>query len=240
EEKYDVASKMFEAGGPARPVEGAIANYDMQKIGLYIMKVCCRRKVPAWHVDAVRLAKTDRQKLAIKIADTYLHAQRPEISVDIYERFLAGDPALKPITAAVKGYCLWRLALSYSEQKTKLDVSIEYYKRLYAKKYAGLPWTPDAIMCLGVLIYNITQDPHQSMDHYKYVFMKYPNHREAERALYFYALEAVELKNKSLAEQSCKKFLRRYPQGDSGWRKHIEKVLHNEVPKLRANKKGKK
>ncbi len=65
----------------------------------------------------------------------------------------------------------------------------------------------------------------------QHVLKKYPKHPQAERALYFLALDAVQAGDKRLAESSCEDFIKRYPK--SGWRNHIQSVLSDEVPKLK-------
>jgi len=72
------------------------ANFDLQKIGLPILRVCSKQQEPAWDPMAINVAKTDTQKLALELADTYLLSQRPEKVVAIVKRFLARDPSLGP------------------------------------------------------------------------------------------------------------------------------------------------
>ena len=240
QEKFDVAARYLEAAGPARPTEGLHANFDREKIGLFILANCCTRKEPAWRDDAVNGARTDGQKLALKLADTYIHAQRPDKAEAIYKQVLGGDSLLGRSSKAVEGYCLMQLALAYSNEQVNRNASIDCYRRFYSKEYANLPWAATAILRLGVLEYNSTQDPHCSIRHYQYVIAKYPNHPEAERALYFLALDAVQLGDKTLAEASCQEYLKRYALNgwhNSGWRDHIQAVLSNEVPKLPDNSK---
>jgi len=235
QEKYDEVAPHLDAAGPARPTDGMEANFDLQKYGLHVLRVCSARKTPAWRVDAIEAAKTDAQKLALKLADTYLHSQRPEKAVAIYKRFLAGDPSLGPSDKAVESYCVMKLALAYSVQKVNYEASIECYKRFLKRDYAGFPWAPTAIMRLAVLEYNATQDPRRSILRYQYVLLKYPNHPEAERALYFLALDALQLRDKALAESTCREYLDRYSRNgwkNSGWRDHVQRLLTEEVPKL--------
>ena len=128
-----------------------------------------------------------------------------------------------------------RLALAYSEQRINHEKSVEYYKRFYEKDYAALPWAADAIMLLAVLEFNKTQNPSQSIPRYQHILANYPNHRAAERALYFLALDAVLLGDKALAEKSCRAYLDRYAREgwkNSGWRDHVARVLRDEVPNL--------
>ena len=132
--------------------------------------------------DASNGAKTDGQKLALKLADTYIHCQRADKAEAIYKQVLGGDSLLGRPSKAVEGYCLMQLALAYSNEQVNRNASIDCYRRFYSKEYANLPWAATAILRLGVLEYNSTQDPHCSIRHYQYVIAKYPNHPEAERA----------------------------------------------------------
>ena len=235
QERYDEASHDLDAAGPARPTEGMRANFDLQKMGLFILGECCKRKEPSWYADAIKAAKTDGQKLALKLADTYLHSQRADKAEAIFNQVLAGDPPLGRPSKAAEGYCLMQLALVYSIQNVNRDKSIEFYRRFFRKEYADLPWAATAIMRLAVLEYNSTQDPHRAIRYYQYVLTKYPNHPDAERALYFLALDAVQARDKTLAEVSCKEYLKRYARNgwnNSGWRNQIQTVLSNDVPKL--------
>ena len=159
QEKYEEAVPYLDAAGPAHPTEGMWANFDSQKMGLFILAECARRKKPSWYPDAVNAAKTESQKLAIKLADTYSHGQRPEKGEAIYDQLLAGDPPLGRPSKAVEGYCLMELALVYSGRGTNHEKSVEYYKRFLQKDYADHPWAADAIMRLVVLDYSTTHDP---------------------------------------------------------------------------------
>lgn len=242
QENYDAATGYLDAAGPARPTNGMQANFDLQKIGLFVLRECCARKEPSWNVDAIELAKDIRQKLALKLADTYLHSKRSDKALAIYGRLLAGDSSLGRQSRAVEGYCLMQLALAYSEQRVNQDKTADYYRQFYRKEYADLPWAATAIVRLAVLEFNSTQDPRRSIPHYQFVLSKYPNHPEAERALYFLAQDAVELRDKALAEASCREYLRRYsPSGwkNTGWKNHIQTILDDEVPKLQGPSKEK-
>ena len=230
QEKFDDVAKYLDMAGSARPTDGMVAKFDLQKIGLHILEVCSKRKEPSWYPDAINAAKNDSQKLAIKLADTYVHSQRPEKAEAIYKQLLAGDSLLGRPSKAVEGYCLMQLALVYSNQNVNRDKSIEYYKRFLTREYADFPWAADAIMRLTVLEYNTTRDPRRAVAQCQYIISKYPDHPDAERAAYFIALAAIHLGDKSLAESSCKAFIEKYPH--SGWKSHVQTVLNNEVPKL--------
>ncbi len=96
QEKYDEAVPYLDAAGPVHPTEGMWANFDSQKMGLFILKECASRKTLAWRADAINAANSDSQKLAMKLADTYLHGQRADKAEAIYNQLLAGDSSLGP------------------------------------------------------------------------------------------------------------------------------------------------
>ena len=239
QERFDEAPKYFEAAGPARPTEGMRGNLDVQKFGVFILKECCNRGEYSWDSDAVKAAKNETHRLVLRLADTYAHAQRPEKALAIYRRLLTGNSSLGRLNSTVESYCMMQLAAVYSEEESNYEKSLAYYKQFYRKEYADFPWAADAIMQMAVLEYNKTQDPRQSIQHYQYILSRYPNHREAERALYFLAIAAVQLGDKALAERTCREYLDRYSRNhwkNSSWRDDVQNVLNNEVPKLRNRK----
>ena len=190
QEKYEEAVPYFDAAGPVHPKEGISANFDFQKVGLFILAECARRKTPSWDPDAVDAANSDSQKLAIKLADAYNHGQRPEKAEAIYDQLLAGEPPLGRPSKAVEGYCLMQLALVYSNKGSEHDKSVEYYKRFLKREYADSPWAATAIMRLAVLEYNTTHDARRSISYYQYVISKYPRRPDAS-ALFIFWRDAV-------------------------------------------------
>ncbi len=235
EEDYEEAARHFESAGPARPVEGMQANFDLQKVGLFILSNSIKRKQVAWYPEAIAHAKSDQLKLAIKLADTYLHAQRPEKAQAIYERLLSSSSPTGRPDKAVESYCSMQLALACSNQDLDYDKSKAIYDRFYQKDYAVFPWAADAIMRLSVLEFNTTQDPRRSISHYQHILKLYPNHPDAERALYFLVLDAVAIGDERMAESASKLFEERYPR--SGWRNHVHEVLRNNVPNTEGREK---
>jgi tetratricopeptide (TPR) repeat protein len=235
QDNYKQAAEYLKAAGPARPEDG-MGDFNVQKFGVHILATSCKNEEASWYPEAIKEAKTDTQKLALKLADTYLRVQRPEKSQRIYEQLLAGVTSGGRSNRAVEGYCFMQLASAYAKQKVDRDKSIAYYKQFYKREYAELPWAPIAIMRLAVLEHNTTQDPRRSIPHYQHVLTTYPNHLSAERALYFLALDAVQLGDKGLAESSCNAFIQKYPK--SGWRGHVQTVLNEEIPQLSLKAKG--
>jgi tetratricopeptide (TPR) repeat protein len=239
QERFDDVAQYLGAAGSAHPVDGMEANFDMERFGIHILGVCAKRREPAWWPDAIAATNTDSQKLVLKLADTYLHSQRPAKAVTVYQHLLAGDSSMGRPNKAVESYCLMQLALAYSVQRINYDKSIENYKRFLKKDYAEYSWAATAIMRLAVLEYNTTHDAKHAATYYQYVLERYPNHPNSERALYFLALAAVKLGDKTLAEASCHQYLDQYARSgwkNSGWRDHLQKILDNEIPRLSDNK----
>ena len=219
QEDFELAQQMFEAGGPAKPIAGVPNTFTTNGIGLYLLKTISQKKMPVWFEDSLKAAVNDHQRLAIKLADLYIYGEQSAKAIAIYKRFLSRDPVLAPVSPTLESYCVMQLALAYSESTNGSDKAIELYNTLYAPQYANCSWTPDGILRLGVLMFNVTHDPKKAMPHLEYVFTKYPNHPEAERALGIYCVVAVEAKDKALAEKSIAMFLQRYPT--SGWKTRI-------------------
>ena len=234
--EYDKAAQHFESAGPARLTDGMQGRFVHEKVGLHILMECCDHKTPAWSADATKAAETDNQKLALKLADTYLHGQRSDKAIAIYQWILADISSHGKSNKEIESYCLMKLAGAGRPEERDYARSVESYKQFYQKDYANLPWTPIAIMRLGVLEYNTTHDPRRAIPHYKYVLANYPDHEVAERALYFLATLGAEVGDVALAEASCQQFIERYPQ--SGWRNHVQTILKSDLPKLRQ--KGQK
>jgi len=238
QENYDLAAKYYTAGQPAIMEEGVQKHYERHKVGLYLVLNACSRKIPVWDPAALEYTNEVKQVTAVKLADLYIHAQRPEKSIEIYEMLLDRKKPLGHLKPRFKGYCLMRLALAYSCDKQPIVLSESIYKQFYRADLKNSPWAPDAIIRLGVLLYNDSQDPKKAMPHYKYVFTKFPDHPEARRALYFYTLNAVQEGNYKLAKASCEYYFKKYNQPEDGWYKHLKRVMREEIPQLaKGNKK---
>ena len=91
---------------------------------------------------------------------------------------------------------------------------------------------------MGTLTFNFTRDPNAAMPHFAYVVKRFPESPSAERALYFYCLNAIAAKNKPIAEGACRDFLSKYPR--STWAVHVTSLLNNDVAKLPAEERSHK
>ena len=220
QEDYDGAEKHFQAAGPARPTDGMQGSFDKQKFGLHSLAICCRRKEPAWHKGIAGSIKVSRNRLLLKLADTYLHAGRLEKAESIYRLFTKEGSKQLKVDLASESYSRLRLALTLSQDQGNASSSIEIYKSYYQSEHSKYPWTADAILMLGVLIQNTERSPSKAMNHYKYVYTHFPKHPEAERAMYFHCLGASLMKDTKLVMSISKDFLEKYP--DSQWYKAVQ------------------
>ena len=236
EERYDEATKLFDAAGPVRPTEGKPGKFDVRKIGVFVLMECARLKEPSWDPEAINSLKNENQRLVLRLADTYTHSRRSDKAEAIYRQLLNGNSSLGKPSKAVEGYCLMQLALAYSKTSDGRDRAIEIYTSLYRPEYAKCPWTPVAILRLGVLTFNMTQDAKKAMPHYQYVFTHYPDHPDSERALYFYCLAAFHLDDKAVGTRSVEEFLKRYPT--SRWKASVESLKSGALSPPSSSPKG--
>jgi hypothetical protein len=109
-------------------------------------------------------------------------------------------------------------------------MAMEMLHRLYKPELAKEPMIAEGLVWLGTLTFNFTQDPRKSMPHFEYVLKHFPQSPFAERAMYFYILNAISARDKALAETTCKQFITQYPQ--STWMKRVTSLLNNDVAKL--------
>jgi tetratricopeptide (TPR) repeat protein len=222
QEDYAGAIEHFQSAGPARPTDGMQGNFDPQKAGLHGLLVCSQRKEPAWYPGIADAVKIERDRLLLRLADTYLHAQRPEKAEAIYRRFLASGPKTLQSDPAAESYSRMQLALTLSQDGGNTPQSIELYKSFYRPEQSGYPWAADAILMLGVLIQNTTRSPKEALAHFEYVYTKYPGHPEAERAMYFHCVGASWTEDKDLVRAVSEKFLQKYPR--SQWQKAVQAI----------------
>jgi hypothetical protein len=149
----------------------------------------------------------------------------------IYERILGKDPAFAPRVPTVEVYACIQLARCYQYDPAKNGLAIHVLQHLYRPEFAQEPQVAEGILWLGTLSFNFTQDPKKSMPHLEYVIRHFPDSPVTEKASYFYCLDAVDLKDKKVAEQACNAFLAKYP--DSVWAKEVRELLKTTVPGLR-------
>lgn len=164
----------------------------------------------------------DKQRTALLLADLALLTFDPVHAGDLYEKLLLGkSPFPKPNTE-VECYLLLRTGQSLEFQR-KHEEAIACLGRLYDRKYAKYPWAVDGIFRLGTWSHNATQDPSQAMKHWKYVFVKNPDHPEAERSLFYYGLTAMRSKDYPRAAAAFSEYLKRYP--NSRWTPRVASEL---------------
>ena len=179
--------------------------------------------------------KDDKQKIGLRMADLALLTFAPARAGVLYERLMAGDPPFQKPTADVESYLLFRMGQAL-EFQDKHDDAVVCLKRLYGPKYSKYPWTGDGIYRLGTWSFNHTQDYAQAGKHWEYVATNFPKHKEAERALFFYAYFAdIKSKDYKKAIVGYRKYLSRYPSGR--WTKRISETLLPKAQKL-VNTKG--
>lgn len=234
-DRYDQAADAFVSAGAVDLQDGSTFSGTLGLVGVSLLKKAASRKTVLWSVEALSLADSEKVKLALKLADTYLFAQCLDKAQDMYQRLTSGDPALGTLPPKLRAYCMMQLGLSCAQAGNTAE-AIDQYSLFYGPEYADSQWTPDAILRLGVVMANATHDYRQSIRHYQYVFTKYPQHPEAERAMFFYCLELVDLRERALAEESCRRFLRQYPS--SQWHGRIKVLLTDVVPSLPTTRKG--
>ena len=224
-EDFSEALALFEASGTQDPKAG-MSNARLAEASLANLKAGCRRKVIPWDVRATDSCKTDAQRLAIKLADLYMYAARPERCLEIYHRFETGDPLLTPIPNDLKAYCVLRLALSSAQSQRDVPKAIKLYSQFYDAPLAKSVFAPDAILRLGVLVFNTKRDSIEAMKHYKYFLNHFPDHPGAEKAMYFYSLEAIRTKQLELARKSVDEFCRRFTGSpNESWRRDAQDEL---------------
>ena len=213
------------------------ANFDLRGVGLHILKVCASASAGLGRRG--RQGRQDGKRKTGPQARRHLppfpaaRQGRGDLQAAAGRRFLAGPAgqgAGKLLPDAV-GRHLFQSKRTATRRLNTTSGSIR-------RTLPAFPGRPAAIVRLAVLEYNTSHDPHRSIPHYQHVLKKYPKHPQAEQALYFLALDAVQAGDKRLAESSCKDFIKRYPK--SGWRNHIQSVLSDEVPKLKDKSEGEK
>lgn len=223
----DRAAAWFQAAKPQGPdSSGRVTDTSVRNIGLMVMANSAQRKLISWDEKALACTKTPQQRTAIQLADCFLHAGRTDKAVSIYTRFMDKDPLLKPLTPELEGYCTWRLALSYAEGRSNQEKAVALYRRYYDAPLKNTPWAPDAILRLGVLTYNRTQDPRQAMTHYEYFLKHFPGHPETERVLYFYSLCAIQSGNRELSVRCVEEYAKKFADSPNrSWLEHARREL---------------
>ena len=210
-EDFPASLTLFQKAGLKPPdAQGNITDISIKNIGLNTISAVAKRQIRAWDSQAAELATTDAQRTAIKLGDSYLHAQRTDKAIQIFERLMAGDPVFGRISPQIKAYCTYRLALSYSVGRVANAKVVELYSRFYKPPLSQTPWAASALIRLGVVAETEQHDMRAACRHYVYVAQHYPQHQDAERALYYSCVGLMQLKDYKPASDACKEFLQRY------------------------------
>ncbi|OQB84897.1 MAG: tol-pal system protein YbgF [Planctomycetes bacterium ADurb.Bin126] len=220
---YERARKMFEAGGPADPSNGDLRTFELDAKGFFLLRKAMQRRMSLSLDGALASASDDRQAIAVQLADLYLYIGHTPKAAALFSRISSQDPSLGQRGNSMLQYAQLQTALIRSETIGGAADAIQMYRTFYDKQYADSRWAPKALLRLGVLTYNTTQDPGKAMPHYEYVFTRYPNDQAAERAMYLYCLAAARKGDSRLAQQSAERFLKSYPT--SPWRSHVTGML---------------
>lgn len=233
--KFDEAISDFKAAGAAELSDKPTSNFNLEGVGLSLLTIAIEKKRIAWREDAIKTVEDERQKTAIKLADLYLFVQRPDRTIEIYNRFLTKDPLLGPVATSTKAYAMMQLAWAYRSDAGKVALAKEYLQALYAPECANLPWVPFGLVRFGALEIN-GGSPEKAMPHFEQVLKKYPQSPEAKRALYFYAIAALKAGKSDIARAACQQFLENY--SDDAWAKHVKSML-NDAAKIQTTQKNK-
>lgn len=234
---FDHAIRMLSAAKPLELRTGcAVRESHLPQLGLDFLLRKIRQNQELTAPDVLVAAKTERQRTAVKLADLYMHAMRPGKTSAIYERILAEELLLRPVSPGIEAYAIMQLARARMRQDLDQTTTLEGLTKLYQTRFATYPWTADGIFRLGVFTYNITQDSRKSTPHYQYVFTRYPEHCEAERAMFYYCLDAVELHDLRLALRACRGFTQKYP--NSRWNKRVQSLINMLTEQMGSNGKG--
>ncbi|MCL2645567.1 MAG: tetratricopeptide repeat protein [Phycisphaerales bacterium] len=227
-EKYDVATENFRLAGAPTLDDKLPSNATAESVGMSVLISAIQKKRVVWREDAVQMVNNERQKTAMKLADLYLFVQRPDRTINIYNRFLANDPLLGTIVPAAKSYAKMQLGWAYSRDTSKLTLAKEYLNSAYDPESANMPWVPFALMRLGSVEYN-NGSPEKALPHFERILKLYPDSNEAKRALYFYAITTVKLGKFDLAQQACQQFMGKYP--NDVWIPHVKSIMANAMNK---------
>jgi tetratricopeptide (TPR) repeat protein len=168
--------------------------------------------------DMLKGLKNEKQRTGVLLADLALLTFDPERAGSLYERILAGEPPFGSPSAELEAYLILRMGQALEFQK-KHDDAVTMLTRLYDPKFSKYSWASDGIFRLGTWNHNATQKTASAMPHWEHVFTKTPSHPEAERALFYYGINAKRDGDHALAERAFRMYLERYPA--SRWTNRI-------------------
>ncbi len=169
-----------------------------------------------------------KQKTGVQLADLALTTFHPEWAMELYERLLSGADPLPEPSDRVESYLFLRMehALQFEGRHEEAAV---YRERRFDLKYAQYRWPPERLFSEGTRIGNATQSAEVPMRLWKLCFTKYPEYRNSERALFFYAITAQREKEYEVARWAFELYIERYP--DSRWTQRSRREL-SEVEEL--------
>lgn len=168
--------------------------------------------------EMLKALKKEKQRTGVLLADLALLTFDPERAGSLYERLLAGQPPFGAPSTELEAYLILRMGQALEFQR-KHDEAVAMLTRLYEPKYAKYSWASDGIFRLGTWNHNATQKTATAMPHWEHVFTKTPDHPEAERALFYFAINARRDADHERAEKAFRMYLERYP--DSRWTARI-------------------
>jgi tetratricopeptide (TPR) repeat protein len=160
--------------------------------------------------EMLKSLRNEKQRTGVLLGDLALLMFDPERAGSLYERVLAGEPPFGSPSAELEAYLILRTGQALEFQR-KHDDAVAMLSRLYEPKYAKYRWASDGIFRLGTWNHNATQTTASSMSHWEHVFTKTPDHPEAERALFYYGINAKRDGDHTRAEKAFRMYLERYP-----------------------------
>jgi hypothetical protein len=216
---------MLNAAGPVEPPRFLTANLDTAKVGLHYLVAAIRSRKPLTDSRALDAAKTDKEKLALKLADLYLESIRPERAEKILLRVAEGDPLLGPVSRDCRAYAILQLAVALDRQAESRSEAIKWLEKLTEAEYRGTYWGGYGLFRLGVFTYNHTQDAKASLAIYEEMMVRYPDHPMAERAHAYYCFNAIRAGETAKGRQAAQAFLNKYPKSE--WIPSIRQLIRD-------------
>ena len=232
-------SRILDAAGPVQPTEGMSGQFRLpEDAGCLILKEFAvarrHRGGPTLSTQPNATARSWRSSLR---TPTFTASERRTSRRSTTNSWRAMS-SLGPANKAVEGYCLMQLALAYSEQgPTTTNPS-----RLQEVSDEGLCRSSlrgRRTACgLTVLEYNPTTTPAVRSPNASTSFPSIrPSRRRARNVLPCTdgrLMRAI----RNLRNRRAEQFIKKYPHGDIGWKSHVQRVLKDEVPKLKDKGKG--
>jgi tetratricopeptide (TPR) repeat protein len=221
---FDKAAHWIDIAGPKPPTPGFVANRDLDSLTLYYLQKAVRSKKPLTDKRALDAAKTDEQRLLVRLGDVYLETIRPEKAEKVFLRIVQRDPKLGKVSVALQGYAMLQMATTLDRQPGRRPEALACLKKLATRPdLQGTYWAGYGLFRLALFTYNQTQDARQSMPLYVEMLKRYPKHEMAELAYVYCCMDAIQLKDTALAEKIGQSFLANYPKSE--YRPLLEKQM---------------